>query len=140
LADLRPAPSERPLRFAQRDTDPVRLVLGRVAEQLVHLRPEPLLLEAEGAVDVRRATAVPSRGFPADDALVEHEHVDARARQPPPRGEARDAAADDPHCRAARSSIHGLSSRREDLNIPRPGSAMLETAPRSSGDTRPEEP
>ena len=44
LSDLGPAPGQRELRFAERDADPVRLMLGGIAEQLVHLRPEALLL------------------------------------------------------------------------------------------------
>ena len=55
LAYLGPAPRQRELRLAQRHADPVRLVLGRVSEQVVHLRPEALLFEAEGTVDVSGA-------------------------------------------------------------------------------------
>src|SRR5205823_8116254 len=62
LADLRPAPRERQLRLAQRDADPMRLVFGGIAEQPVHLRPQALLLESEGAPDVRRPPAVATRG------------------------------------------------------------------------------
>src|SRR5207302_7362106 len=91
LADLGPAPGQRQLRLAERDADAIRLILGRIAEQLVHLRPEPLLLETEGAVDVRGAAAVAARCLPPDDPLLEHEHVDAGAGQPPAGAEPRDA-------------------------------------------------
>ncbi len=70
---------ERQLRLAERHPDAVGLVLGRVAEQLVHLRPEPLLLETEGAVDVRGAAAVAARRLPADDAPS---RARARRRRP----------------------------------------------------------
>src|SRR5205807_9319642 len=89
LADLGPSPRERQLRLAQRHADALWLVLGEIAEQLVHLRPEPLLLEAEGTVDVSGAAAVAARRFPADDPLLEHEHVDAGAGEPPARAESR---------------------------------------------------
>src|SRR5262249_20628258 len=95
--DLRPPPGQRELRLAERDADARGLMLGRVAEQLVHLRPEPLLLESEGAVDVRGAAAVPSGGLPAHDALLEHEHVGARAGEPPAGAQSGDATADDDH-------------------------------------------
>jgi hypothetical protein len=96
-----PGPSEEgELVLVERHPDPVGLVLGGVPEQLVHLRPEPLLLEPEGAVDVGRATAVASGGLPAHDALLEHEDVDAGAREPPASAQASHAATDDDHCRA----------------------------------------
>ena len=95
LGDLGRAPRERKLVLGERDADAIRLMLGRVAEELVHLGPEPLLLEAEGAVDVSGAAAVPPGSFPAHDALLQHEHVDARAGEPPARAEPGDAAADD---------------------------------------------
>src|SRR5215470_1354201 len=102
LADLGPAPGQGELRVAQRDADPVRLVFGGIAEQLVHLRPETLLFETEGAVDVGGTAAVAPGGLPSHDALLEHEHVDAGAGQPPSRAEPGDAAADDDHRRAPR--------------------------------------
>ncbi len=95
LADLGPAPRERPLRLAEGDADPVRLILRRIAEQLVHLRPEPLFLEPEGAIDVRRAAAVAPGRLPAHDVLLEDEHVDAGAREPPSGAQPADAAAHD---------------------------------------------
>src|SRR5262249_38446337 len=102
LADLGPAPRERQLRLAERDADAVGLVLGRVAEQLVHLRPEALLLEAEGAVHVGGAAPVAAGGLPTDDPLLEHEHVDPGAGQPPAGAEPRDAPAHDHDRRAVR--------------------------------------
>src|SRR5207248_5899707 len=101
LADLGPAPGQRELRLGQRDADPERLMLGGIAEQLVHLRPEPLLLETERAVDVRGAAAVASRGLPAHDALVEHEDIDAGAGEPPAGAQPGHSAAHDHHRRAA---------------------------------------
>src|SRR5262245_47261915 len=95
LADLGPAPREGELVLGKRDADPIRLMLGGIAEELVHLRPEPLLLETEWAVHMRGATAVPPRGLPAHDALLEDEHVHARAGEPPAGAEPGDAAADD---------------------------------------------
>ena len=95
LAYLGPAPRQRELRLAQRHADPVRLVLGRVSEQLVHLRPEALLLEAEGTVDVRGAPAIAPGGFPPHDVLLEDEHVDAGTSEPPSRAETGDSTADD---------------------------------------------
>jgi hypothetical protein len=77
LAYLGPAPRQRELRLAQRHADPVRLVLGRVSEQVVHLRPEPLLFEAEGTVDVSGAPTIAPGGFPPHDILLEDENVDA---------------------------------------------------------------
>ena len=95
LADLGPAPRQRELRLAQGHADPVRLVLRRVPEQLVHLRPEALLFEAEGTVDVSGAPAVTSGSLPPHDVLLEDENVDAGASEPPSRAETGDAAADD---------------------------------------------
>src|SRR5215470_8906719 len=95
LADLGPAPGQGELCLGERDADAIRLMFGGIAEELVHLRPEPLLLEAERAVHVRGAPAVPPRGLPAHDALLQHEHVHAGAGKPPARAEAGDAAADD---------------------------------------------
>src|SRR5713101_2277609 len=95
LTDLGPAPRQRELRLAQGHADPVRLVLRRVAEQIVHLRPEALLFEAEGTVDVSGAPAVASGGLPAHDVLLEDEDVDAGTGKPPSRTEAGDATADD---------------------------------------------
>src|SRR5207247_4412339 len=103
---LGPAPRKSQLRLAQRDADAVRLVLGGIAEQLVHLRPQALLFEAEGAVDMRGASAIATGGLPADDALLEHEHVDAGAGEPPSRAEPGDAAADDDYGSPARA-LHG---------------------------------
>src|SRR5262249_43960127 len=100
LADLRPAPRKRPLRLAERDPDAIRLVLRGIAQELVHLRPEPLLLEAERAIDVRGAAAVAPRRLPAHDVFLEDQHVDARAREPPAGGEPADAATHD-HDRCA---------------------------------------
>ena len=95
LADLGPAPRQRELRLAQGHADPVRLVLRRVAEQLVHLRPEALLFETEGAVDVSGAPAVAPGSLPSHDVLLEDENVDTGASEPPSRAETGDAAADD---------------------------------------------
>jgi hypothetical protein len=103
LADLGPAPGQRELRVAQRDADSVRLVFGGISEQLVHVRPEALLFEAEGAIDVRGPAAVAPGGLPSHDALLQHEHIDARAGQPPSRAEAGDSPADDDHRCATRS-------------------------------------
>src|SRR5262249_37973782 len=100
LADLRPAPRERPLRLAERDPDAIRLVLRGISQELVHLRPEPLLLQAERAIDVGGAAAVAPRRLPAHDVLLEDQHVDAGAREPPAGAEPSDAATHDHHCRA----------------------------------------
>ena len=102
LSDLRPAPGQRELGLAQGDADPIGLVLRGIAEELVHLRPEALLLEAEGTVDVGGAAAIAAGGFPAHDALLEHEHVHARSGQPPSGAEPGDTTADDDHRRPLR--------------------------------------
>src|SRR5215813_8827913 len=102
LADLGRAPSQGELRVGERDANPVGLMLGGIAEQLVHLGPEALLFETERAVDMGGAAAIPSGGFPSDDALVEHEDVDAGAGQPPAGAETGHSAADDDDCRTRR--------------------------------------
>ena len=94
-------PVERELILRQRHLDPVRRVLRGVPEERVHLGPEPLLLDAERAVDVGRAAAVPPRGLPPDDARLEDEDVDPRAGEPPGGAEPGDAAADDHDAGAA---------------------------------------
>src|SRR5262249_16445882 len=113
LADLGPAPRERPLRLAEGHADPERLVFGGIAEQLVHLRPESLLFETERAVDVGGASAVPARCLPSADALVEHADIHTGAREPPSGTEPGDASPDDDHCRPVRP-FHGAG-----MNIPR---------------------
>jgi hypothetical protein len=123
LADLGPPARQRELRLAQRYPDPARLVLGGVTEKLVHLRPQSLLLEPQRAVDVGGAAAVAPRRLPADDPLLEHEHVDAGPGQPPAGAEPRHPAAHDHHRRSARrhgghhrpagdGSTRGVCSRR----------------------------
>ena len=82
------------LRLGQRHDDALAPVFGRVAEQLVHLRPEPLLLGEQRALVMRRSAAVTARRLPADDSLVEHDDVDPRSRQPPSGAKPRDPRAD----------------------------------------------
>src|SRR5262249_55553882 len=99
------------LRLVEGDADALPLVFGRVPEQLLHLRPELLLLHEERAVGVGASATIPARGLPADDALVEHQHVDAIARQPPAGAEARDAAAnDDDRCARDAGPAHFAES------------------------------
>src|SRR5256885_1753310 len=63
------------LRLVEGDADAAWPELGGIAEQLVHLRPEPLLLDEERAEMMGGAAAVAPRRLPADDALVDHQHV-----------------------------------------------------------------
>src|SRR5262249_23014542 len=95
--DLGVPPIQGELALGQRHLDPVRRVLGRVAEERVHLGPEALLLETEGAVDVGAAAAVPPARLPPDEATLEDEDVHARALEPPGRAEPGHPAADHDH-------------------------------------------
>ncbi len=97
------ASMERELFIGERHPDAAALIFGRIAEQLVHLRPQALLLDEERAEMMAGAAAVAPRCLPADDALVEDEHVDAGARQPPSGAEPGHTAADDDDGSAGRA-------------------------------------
>lgn len=86
---------ERHLLLARGEAYALRPEFGGIAEQLVHHRPEPLLLGEEGRMMVRAAAAIAAGGFPADQPLLQNQHVDAVLRQPPAGGKPCDAAADD---------------------------------------------
>ena len=99
------------LFLRHRHHDAFFLVLGRIAEQRVHFRPHALFFLEQRALVVGGPASVAARGFPADDALVEHSDSRARAREPPARAEARDAAANDDDFHAAggaRDGSHGF--------------------------------
>ena len=51
---------------------------------------------------MRASAAIASRCLPPDDALVDHQDIDALAREPPAGGQTGRAAADDDHGRAIR--------------------------------------
>ena len=74
--------------------DAFAAVFGGIAEQLVHLRPEALLLAEQRALVMGAAAAVAARRLPAHDAALEHGDVVAGAGEPPGGGQAGDAAAD----------------------------------------------
>ncbi|MNM20766.1 hypothetical protein D3C81_311080 [compost metagenome] len=83
------------LVFGQVDTDAIRAVLGRITEQFVHHRPQPLLFDKQRTVVMRAPAAVTSRCAPANQACVKDQHIDAIARQPPRGAQSCHAATDD---------------------------------------------
>ena len=90
------------LFLVHRDANALAAELRRIAKQLVHHRPQALLLAKQRTERVRASAAVASRCLPADDSLVDHQDIDALAREPPSRGQAGCAAADNHHGRTVR--------------------------------------
>jgi hypothetical protein len=88
--------------FGESEDHPLAPVFGGIAEQLIHQRPQALFFVEQRAVVVRGAAAIAARGLPADHPLVEHQDIDAGARQPPGRAEPRHPAADHHHLGAIR--------------------------------------
>ena len=66
-----------PLPLGHGNKDASLLMLGRIAQQLVHLRPHPLFFVKQGAGVMRCTTAIASRCLPANDELVEHGDLDS---------------------------------------------------------------
>ena len=63
----------------ERNADALTLIFRGIAEQIVHHRPEALLLAEQRTRGVRRTAAVPAGCFPAHDALLDDRHADAVA-------------------------------------------------------------
>ena len=68
-----------------RDDHALGRMLGRIAEQFVHHRPQPLFFEEQRALVMAAPAAIAARGLRANDTLVEHEHAQTVTRQPPGR-------------------------------------------------------
>src|SRR5579883_170436 len=88
-------PVERELPLIERNSDPIRLELGRVAEQLVHQGPQALLFPEERTVMMRATAAVAPRCAPARGSRLDHEGVDTLASEPPAGAQSGDSTADD---------------------------------------------
>ncbi len=99
-ADLGHAPVVLQVIVCGGEDHPLAAVFGGVAQQFFHLRPQALLLMEQRAVIVRGAAAVAPGRLPADDALVQHQDFDARARQPPGGGKPGDPGPDHDHRKA----------------------------------------
>ena len=69
-----------------RDANALAAELGRVAKQLIHHRPQALLLAKERTEWMCASATVASRRLPADDSLVDHQDIDALASEPPSGG------------------------------------------------------
>src|SRR5487761_472344 len=89
------APVEPELPLIEGNADPVRLKFGRIAQQLVHHGPQTLLLLEERAVMMRAAAPVAPRSAPPRGGRLDHERIDAVAREPPGGAQPGDAPSDD---------------------------------------------
>src|SRR6185437_8288970 len=104
-------PVEQELMLIERNADPLGPEFRRVAEQLVHQRPQALLLPEERTMVMRATAPVASRGSPARGARLDDQSVDAIACKPPSGAESGNTAADDDDCgtRAA-ARAHSLAT------------------------------